>query len=250
MLVRSHIVDLILPYSINTIEVSGEYRLLYGVFDTTLRYTKYNSTELNPIEIELIYQMTPWVLVRPAIFSLLVGLVAIVYVGYRKVELPEEVTGPGAEETAAEEPRQTGAPPDLLKTFANLYSRKTALNMDLEKLDAARRRGKVKKREYMIRERDLKSQIEEIDSELPKVKDELTSYGSRYRDIIAQLELQNEKIEGAKAGLRQLLLRKKKQRISRAAFEKSKQDYLKTIQKATTATDRILLTIQEEAGEL
>ena len=59
-----------------------------------------------------------------------------------------------------------------------------------------------------------------------------------------------EKIEGAKAGLRQLLLRKKKQRISRAAFEKSKQDYLKTIQKATTATDRILLTIQEEAGEI
>ncbi len=67
---------------------------------------------------------------------------------------------------------------------------------------------------------------------------------------MAQLELQNEKIEGAKAGLRQLLLRKKKQRISRVAFEKSRQDYLKTIQKATSAIDRTLLTIQEEAGDL
>ncbi|MCK5240689.1 MAG: hypothetical protein KAR33_14130, partial [Candidatus Thorarchaeota archaeon] len=60
----------------------------------------------------------------------------------------------------------------------------------------------------------------------------------------------DEKVEGAKAGLRQLLIRKKKQRISRTAFEKSRQDYLKTIKRATTATDRILLTIQEEAGEI
>ena len=124
------------------------------------------------------------------------------------------------------------------------------LNMDLEKLEAARRRGKVKKREYMIRERDLKQQIEEIDSSLPNLRNDMISYGPRYRDLVAQLELQDERIEGAKAGLRQLLLRKKKQRISRAAFEKSRQDYLKTIQKATTATDRILLSIQEEAGEL
>lgn len=100
-----------------------------------------------------------------------------------------------------------------------------------------------------MREGDLKKQIEQIDSKLPSVKEELARHGPKYRDLIAQLELQDERIEGAKAGLRQLLLRKKKQRISRVAFEKSRQDYLKTIQKATSATDRILLTIQEEAGE-
>jgi chromosome segregation ATPase len=122
--------------------------------------------------------------------------------------------------------------------------------MDLEKLDAARRRGKVKKREYMIRERDLKKQIEEIDDKLPRLRSELIGYGARYRDLVGQLELQDEKIEGAKAGLRQLLLRKKKQRISRVAFEKSRQDYLKTIQKATSASDRILLSLQEEAGDI
>jgi chromosome segregation ATPase len=102
----------------------------------------------------------------------------------------------------------------------------------------------------MIRERDLKSQIQEIDSQLPSLKSELMQHGSRYRDLISQLELQDEKIEGAKAGLKQLLIRKKKQRISRAAFEKSRQDYLKTIKRATTATDRIIMTFQEEAGEI
>jgi chromosome segregation ATPase len=180
-----------------------------------------------------------------------VGLIAAIYVSYRKVELPEEIVGARTDDDSdISQPRQVGAPPALLTEFANLYSRKTALNMDLEKLEAARRRGKVKKREYMIRERDLKEQIEEIDSKLPKVKDEMTRYGPHYRDLVSQLELQDEKIQGAKAGLRQLLLRKKKQRISRVAFEKSRQDYLKTIQKATSATDRILLSIQEEAGEL
>jgi hypothetical protein len=153
-------------------------------------------------------------------------------------------------DTDTSQPRQIGAPPELLMDFANLYSRKTALNMDLEKLEASRRRGKVKKREYMMREQDLKKQIEEIDSKLPKVKEDLIRYGPRYRDFVSHLELEDEKIEGAKAGLRQLLLRKKKQRISRVAFEKSRQDYLKTIQKATSATDRILLSIQEEAGEI
>jgi len=115
---------------------------------------------------------------------------------------------------------------------------------------SARRRGKIKKREFMIRERDMKAQLEEIDSKLPGIKEELATYGAKYRDMVGQLELQNEKIEGAKAGLRQLLLRKKKQRISRVAFEKSRQDYLKTIQKATSAIDRTLLTIQEEAGDI
>jgi len=143
-----------------------------------------------------------------------------------------------------------GAPPELLSSFAKTYSRKTALGLDLEKLESARKRGKVSKREFMLRERDIKKQLQEVDSELASLKQELLRYGSKYRDMIAQLELQEERIEGAKAGLRQLLLRKKKQKISRAAFEKTRQEYLKTIKQAVTATDRILLSLQEEAGEL
>ena len=102
----------------------------------------------------------------------------------------------------------------------------------------------------MIREKDIKAQIQDIDAELPELKENLMRYGAKYRDLISQLELQDEKIQGAKPGLRQLLIRKKKQRISRVAFEKSRQDYIKTIKKATSATDRILLSIQEEAGDI
>ena len=97
---------------------------------------------------------------------------------------------------------------------------------------------------------DLKQQLDDVDSSLPDAKEKLISYGPRYRDMIAQLELENEKIEGAKAGLRQLLLRKKKQRISRVAFDRSREDYLKTIKRATSAVDRILLSIREEAGDV
>lgn len=251
VLIREHTIDVVMPASVALVDASDGYRSLYGIFDITLRYMSYNKTQRNPISIEVIYQVTIGAAARPAIFALMIGVLGLIYVTRRKVELPEEVTGPRDDEGFDDsQPRQVGAPADLLSEFANLYSRKTSLNMDLEKLEAARRRGKVKKREYMIRERDLKQQIEEIDSSLPSLRDDMISYGPRYRDLVAQLELQDERIEGAKAGLRQLLLRKKKQRISRAAFEKSRQDYLKTIQKATTATDRILLTIQEEAGEL
>ena len=251
VLIREHIIDVVMPASVSLVEASDDYRTIYGIFDTTLRYMSANTTRRNPVSIEVVYQVTIGAAARPAIFALMIGFIGLIYITRRKIELPEEFTGPkDYEEFDDSQIRQVGAPPDLLSEFANLYSRKTSLNMDLEKLEAARRRGKVKKREYMIRERDLKQQIEEIDSSLPNLRDDMISYGPRYRDLVAQLELQDERIEGAKAGLRQLLLRKKKQRISRAAFEKSRQDYLKTIQKATTATDRILLTIQEEAGEL
>ena len=64
------------------------------------------------------------------------------------------------------------------------------------------------------------------------------------------MEKIDSQLPSIKAGLRQLLLRKKKQRISRAAFEKARQDYLKVIKKSTSATDRILLEIQEEAGDI
>jgi hypothetical protein len=249
ILVESHTVDLVLPYTVDTLHASGDYRLLFGVFDTTLRYRTHNTSFHSPPEIQLLYRTSPIILLRPLGFSLIMGLVALAYVAYRGAQT---VTGPEEfedEEDLAVEKRQVGAPPSLLREFANLYSRKTALGMDLEKLEAARRRGKVKKREFMIRERDIKSQLDQIDSKLPALQDDLGGYGTRYRDVVSHIELQNEKIEGAKAGLRQLLLRKKKQRISRVAFEKSRQDYLKTIQKATTAIDRILLSIQEEAGE-
>ncbi|MHA2021441.1 MAG: hypothetical protein ACW96N_06980, partial [Candidatus Thorarchaeota archaeon] len=237
-------------YSVNTLSVSGEYRLLHGVFDTTLRYDMYNTTNFNPVEIQLLYQVSLIITARPLTLTAIVGLIALAYVSYRGVRLSIEGGEFDEEDVTVEDQRQVGAPPELLREFANLYSRKTALNMDLEKLEAARRRGKVKKREFMIRERDIKSQLDKIDSDLPKVKEELSGHGARYRDMVSQLELHNERIEGAKAGLRQLLLRKKKQRISRVAFEKSRQDYLKTIQKATGAIDRTLLTIQEEAGDL
>ncbi|MBE0527465.1 MAG: hypothetical protein IH631_11025, partial [Candidatus Thorarchaeota archaeon] len=248
--ILSHTIDVVFPVSVAPRNATEGYRTLYGIFDTTYRYVVYNQTFRNAFSITVVYNPTLGAAARPLLFSLIMGIIAAFYVSYRKVELPEEIVGPkGDYGTDISQSRQIGAPSELLNDFANLYSRKTALNMDLEKLDASRRRGKVKKREYMMRERDLKDQIEEIDSKLPKVKEDMTRYGPRYRDLVAQLELQDERIQGAKAGLRQLLLRKKKQRISRVAFEKSRQDYLKTIQKATSATDRILLSIQEEGGE-
>lgn len=251
VLIQKHIVDVVMTPSVSLTEATDGYRTIFGVFDYTLRYTSFNTTGRNPITIELVYATTLGAAARPALFSLMIGIVGLVYVAMRKIEFPEEVSGPHDEDEVIDaQPKQVGAPPELLREFANLYSRKTALNMDLEKLDAARRRGKVKKREYMIRERDLKQQIDEIDNKLPSLRSELVDYGARYRDLVGQLELQDERIEGAKAGLRQLLLRKKKQRISRVAFEKSRQDYLKTIQKATSASDRILLTLQEEAGDI
>lgn len=249
ILVRSHVVDLVLTASVSASETTEGCRMLYGVFDTTLRYCSYNTTRRNPIQLRFIYSMTLAAASRPVIFSIIVGIIALAYVAYRKVDLPEEVTGPSGEAFDTSQLQQTGAAPDLLREFATVYSRKTSLNMDIEKLEAARRRGKVTKREYMIREKDLKDQLAGIESKLPSLKSEMIRSGAKYRDIVAQLELHDERIEGAKAGLRQLLLRKKKQRISRVAFEKSRQDYLKTIQKATSATDRILLSIQEEAGE-
>ncbi len=250
MLVLKHTVDLVLPISFNTVDITEGYRLLYGAFDTSFRYQGYNVSEYNPISITLLYQVSFAVGVRPIALSMMIAVFALAYIAYRLVELPESVHAGDDDEYPAAEKRQVGAPPELLREFANLYSKKTALDMDLEKLEAARRRGKVKKREFMIREKDLKAQLEEIDTKLPNIKDELAKYGARYRDMVGQLELQNEKIEGAKAGLRQLLLRKKKQRISRVAFEKTRQDYLKTIQKATSAIDRTLLSIQEEAGDI
>ncbi len=247
LLVRSHTVDIIIPTSVNVVYISGEYRLLSGPFNAIFRYSYFNTTVHNPPRSYLIYQVTIGVFARPLIFSAIVGLVAAAYVVARKarLEVTTEAAARGGPVAA-----QVGAPPELLSSFAKTYSRKTALNLDLEKLESARRKGKVSKREFMVRERDIKSQLQQIESELSSLKQELMQYGSRYRDMIAQLELQEERMEGAKAGLRQLLLRKKKQRISRAAFEKTRQEYLKTIKQAVTATDRILLSMQEEAGEI
>jgi hypothetical protein len=250
LVVVEHQIDITVPDSLGVVDLNGGYRKLHGVFETTYRFTHFNTTSSNPFVVSLTYVISIGSLSRPIVFATVIGLIALAYVSLRKVEVAAETLSPRVDDDSYGEARQTGAPPDLLRKFASLYSRKTSLNIDLEKLEASRRRGKVKQREFMIRERDIKSQIENIDSELPAVRDELIGYGSRYRDMVGQLELENEKIEGAKAGLRQLLRRKKKAQISRAAFEKIRQDYLKTIKKATTTTDRVLMSLQEEAGDV
>ncbi len=248
--VERHTIDIVLPLSVGVTEASGDYRLLHGASHSTLRYTVYNSTRFNPPAISLAYVATPGTLARPTAFGFIFGVVALMYVAYRGMKrrtVGEVVAG---EDEMTSPSRQVGASPELLRDFASSYSRKTTLGLDLEKLESARKRGKVTKKEFMIRERDIKSQLDEVDNELADLKQEMISEGSKYRDIVSQLELQEERIAGAKAGLRQLLLRKKKQKISRAAFERSRQDYLKTIKQAISTTDRILLSLQEEAGEV
>ena len=250
MKVTTHVIEVVMTQAIDVVQTSGNYRLIYGVFDNRLRYTIYNTTQFNVPQIELVYQISLLTATRPLIFALIIGIIAAVYVSYKRVRAIEGEADQPEGVSISTDSRTKGATPELLREFATLYSRRTTINMDLEKLEASRRRGKVKKREFLIREKDLKQQLDDVDSSLPDVKERLISYGPRYRDMIAQLELENEKIEGAKAGLRQLLLRKKKQRISRVAFDRSRDDYLKTIKRATSAVDRILLSIQEEAGDV
>ena len=249
ILVKTHTVDVRLPPTLNVVKASGDYRLLYGVTEAMLRYTAYNTSKLNPISISVTYQLSIGVVARPILFSLLIGIVALVYVSYRKSPLPrtEEAAEQGEEAPAV---RQAGAPTELLSAFASTYSSKTTLELDLEKLQSSAKRGKVTRKEFMIRERDIKDQLEQSSSKLVSLREELVSYGSKYRDVVAQLELQDERIAGAKAGLAQLFQRRRTQKISRGAFEKSRLDYLKTIKQAVAATDRILMTLQEEAGEI
>jgi len=248
--ITKHIIDVILPFSVDALEVSKNYRLLYGIFDTTLRYTVYNTTAQNSPTISLRYLASVWVTARPLVFSLIIAFVAVAYIAYRKLRLPTASTTEAGPEVTPSGTKQSIAPPELLRKFATTYSKKTSLELDLEKLEDGLKRGKVKKREFMIREGDIKSQTDDVDKDLAALKNDVVSYGPKYRDMVAQLDLHEERIAGAKAGLNQLMIRRRKQKISAGAFERTRQDYLKAIKKAVAATDRILLSIQEEAGEL
>ncbi len=246
VLVLEHVVEVVTPMSVTVSNITAGSRTLYGLFGTVYRFVNYNTTKYNPPEIALSYSLTAGVLARPMLFASIIAILAAVYVSLRKAEFA--VAGGESEEAAARlEATRVGAPPDILRRFATLYSRKTALTLDLEKLRAARARGKVKAREYRMREHQMTEELEKIDSELPAVRDELISYGPRYRTMIGQLELESERIEGAKAGLAQL--KKRKKRISTGAYERMREDYLKRIRKATAAIDRIIMSLQEEAGD-
>jgi FKBP-type peptidyl-prolyl cis-trans isomerase 2 len=94
ILISEHLVDIVMTPSVSLAEATEGYRLFYGIFDTTLSYAEYNTTLENPIQLNIVYQTTLGVLARPAIISLMIGFVGLIYVVLRKVELPEEVTGP------------------------------------------------------------------------------------------------------------------------------------------------------------
>ncbi len=246
--VRTYTINLRVNTDVQVLSASGEYRLFYGAFDATLQYTAYNITKLNLPEITITYNLAAGILARPIGLSLIVAVVASSFVLVKKMRIVPMTGEVGQQETARTGTQQVAVPVELLKQFTSAYSRKLALQLELEKLEEAVGRKKVSKKEYLIRDRDLRNQLDEITSELRGLKQQMLDYGPKYRDVVAQLELYEEKIGGAKAGLAQLMQRKRGQTISRAAFEKARQEYLKTIKQAVAAIDRILFDLQEVAG--
>ncbi|MHA1864695.1 MAG: FKBP-type peptidyl-prolyl cis-trans isomerase, partial [Candidatus Thorarchaeota archaeon] len=83
-LILSHTINVVFPVSVAVNDATDDYRVLYGIFDTSYQYVFYNQTELNPAAITVVYQTTIGAVARPMIFALIVGLIAAIYVSYRK----------------------------------------------------------------------------------------------------------------------------------------------------------------------
>ncbi len=135
----------------------------------------------------------------------------------------------------------------LMRDLIDVCDERVALRSELEALEDAYHRGRIRKKDYKRRTKIIERQRFLLDRQFVELRRELRRAEPRFVDALRRMEVAETEIETAKAGIRELKARYRRGEISREAFERLMEDYEKRIDKAKTTIDDVIMEFKEEA---
>ena len=136
-------------------------------------------------------------------------------------------------------------PTKELKCFIDSYEEKASIRSELESLDERLQKGKIPRRRYKVRKKMLDSRLASVSRNVCSLSDELRSSGSKYANMIRQIEVAEAKLEGAERDIEHVKTRYRRGEVSKGAYGKLMEEYKSRIEEAEATIDGVLLRLRE-----
>jgi len=140
----------------------------------------------------------------------------------------------------------TGIRADDLKSFVGNYDEKRRLLKEVESLEAAARKGKIPRRQYKVRKMTIDGRLNSLSRELVALRDKLRMGGSRYAELLRQLEVAETELQSAEAEIDRAEVRYRRGDLSPQAYHNVLETAYRRRDRAQTTTDGVLLRLREE----
>ncbi|MHA1916796.1 MAG: hypothetical protein ACTSUV_00570 [Candidatus Ranarchaeia archaeon] len=210
----------------------------YNGFLVKLVYENQDSTPIDKTNLEILY--LPSYLsssIRPLIFSLIIGLIAVSFI-FARVRTRDEIT------QVPKMKKDQGA--NLIK-FSELHDEKFALIIQIEKLDTQRSRKKVSNREYNERKRRYEANLKTLNVEIKKINVEIKKRKGRIAEIARNLESLEAQRDNSIAVISNLNKRYLVRRIGRRVYDDLKAKEESKMKKLTRKIDSLIFELKQAA---
>jgi len=204
-----------------------------STYETVLTYSYQPLTPLHDIPLNLKYRYLPfWSGLVPLMWLLLIEVVVTAVIAVSKVQKPVK-TAPTA-------------PIERILQFVELYDEKTALRLELDKLEQDLARGAMSRHEHRRRGREIEMRSEEIRKELQVVKTALSAASAKYDDMFRRTERAEAEIDSARASAAQLRSQYRSGKMTRQVYDSMISDVRKRQDRAKGTINSIIITLREE----
>ncbi len=168
--------------------------------------------------------------------SIWVGVLVVIAIAFAFIwKAPKPITAP-----------IIPVPPDELRRFVDAYEEKTRIQSELESMEEQLRKGKIPRRRFKVRKKMLDGRLSTISRELSSLHDKIRAAGSRYADMMRQIEVAETNLEGAERDIQRVESRYRRGEVSKGAYGKLMDEYKSRSEDAEAKIDGILLRLKEE----
>ena len=136
-------------------------------------------------------------------------------------------------------------PPKDLRSFVDSYEEKTRIRSELESLEKRLRKGKIPRRRFKVRKKMLDGRLSTVSRNLSSLSEKIRSAGSKYANMMRQIEVAETNLEGAERDMQRVKTRYRRGEVSKGAYGKLLEEYNHRIEEAEATIDGVLLRLRE-----
>jgi hypothetical protein len=212
----------------------GPYSIEKSVFQETVTFAFFNVTPFEDLNFGVSYgYLVFWASFYPTLWMGVLIIIASAIAFFWRAPKPPAVP-------------MVPVPPEDLRSFVETYEGKTRILSELESMEEKLRKGKIPRRRYKVRKKMLEGRLSTLSRDLSNLGEKIRTAGSKYANIMRQIEVAETMLEGAENDIRRIEARYRRGEISKGAYGKLIEEYHRRMERARTTIDGALLRLREE----
>jgi len=205
-----------------------------NVFQETVTFAFFNITPFHDLNFDLKYRYSVfWSSFRPTLWMGVLVIIACAIAFLWRAPKPPAVP-------------MVPVPPEDLRSFVKGYEGKTRILSELESMGQRVRKGRIPRRRYKVRKKMLEGRLSTLSRDLSDLREKIRAAGSKYANIMRQIEVAETMLEGVETDIRRVEARYRRGEISKGAYGRLLEEYNRRRERAKTTIDGVLLRLREE----